>query len=66
MLKMGITDPSYSASVIVRKKNGEHRFFVDYRGLNSVTKTDAEVMPNIEEPYVEIAAEEKKFFTKID
>ena len=51
MLQMGVIEPSkspYSAPVvIVRKKNGEHRFCIDYRRLHSVTKTDAEVMPNI-------------------
>ena len=41
----------YSAPVvIVRKKNGEHRFCIDYRKLNSVTKMDAEVMPYIRRP----------------
>ena len=57
----------YSAPVvIVRKKNGEHRFCIDYRRLNSVTKTDAEVMPNIEDLFAEISSNKNKFFTKID
>ena len=70
MLQMGVIEPSkspYSAPVvIVRKKNGEHRFCIDYRRLNSVTKTDAEVMPNIEDLFAGISSNKNKFFTKID
>ena len=70
MLQMGVIEPSkspYSAPVvIVRKKNGEHRFCIDYRRLNSVTKTDAEVMPNIEDLFAGISTNKNKFFTKID
>ena len=70
MLKMGETEPSKSLNsatvVIGRKKNGEHRFCMDYRGLNSVTKTDQEVMTNIEDLHAEIAVGKNKFSTKID
>lgn len=44
MQKYGVIQTSHSpwASpvVLVRKSEGTHRFFVDYRGLNSVTRVD--------------------------
>ena len=39
---------------------------MDSRRLNNVTKHDAEVMPNIEDLCVDILAEKKKYFLKID
>jgi hypothetical protein len=34
-------NPWFSPVVLVREKNGEHRFCVDYRKLNDVTKRDS-------------------------
>ncbi|KZR98345.1 Uncharacterized protein APZ42_006282, partial [Daphnia magna] len=41
--------PWASPVVLVEKKNGEVRFFVDYRKLNSITKKDSFPMPRIDE-----------------
>ena len=52
MLQHDIIEPAASpwASnvVLVRKKNGEYRFCVDYRGVNSVTYQDSYPLPHIE------------------
>jgi len=52
MLQHNIIEPAASpwASnvVLVRKKNDEYRFCVDYRGVNSATYQDAYQLPHIE------------------
>ena len=52
MLQHGFVEPAASpwASnvVLVRKKNGQFRFCVDYRGVNSVTYQDSYPLPHIE------------------
>uniref|UniRef100_A0A0P4ZJF0 RNA-directed DNA polymerase n=2 Tax=Daphnia magna TaxID=35525 RepID=A0A0P4ZJF0_9CRUS len=56
--------PWASPVVLVEKKNGEIRFCVDYRKLNSITKKDSFPMPRIDETLDKLYG--KKFFTTLD
>ena len=53
MEQQGVIQPSSSpwASpvVLVPKKNGTHRFCIDYRRLNSITKKDVYPLPRIDD-----------------
>lgn len=45
MLKQGVIEPSHSPwsspIVVVRKKDGKHRFCIDFRRVNEITQKDA-------------------------
>lgn len=51
MEKAGVIEPSRSAwsspVVIVKKKDGKHRFCIDFRKVNSVTERDAYPLPQV-------------------
>ncbi|CAF1330710.1 unnamed protein product, partial [Didymodactylos carnosus] len=68
MLRNGIIVPlhsPWSSSVILLKKsNGEFRFIVDYRKLNSITKKDSYPQPTVEELLQRLGGH--SWFTKLD
>ena len=68
MQATGVIQPSSSpwASpvVMVKKKDGSHRFCVDYRVLNSVTKADTFPLPRIDDLLDQLG--ESNFFSTLD
>ena len=56
--------PWASPVVLVRKRDGSHRLCVDYRKLNSVTKTDTYPLPRIEDLLDQLG--EAKYFSILD
>jgi len=68
MLKLGVIEPSSSPwssqIVLVRKKNGQIRFCVDYRCLNTVTRKDSYPLPNIMETFDTLAG--AQYFSSLD
>ena len=68
MQKTGVIKPSKSpwasAVVLVRKRDGTHRFCVDYRALNSLTKPDSFPLPRIEDLLDQLKS--SKYFSTID
>lgn len=51
MITAGVVEPSHSGwsspAVLPPKKDGGHRFCVDFRKVNAVTEIDAYPLPNI-------------------
>lgn len=68
MLNAGIIEPSTSdwASllVLIRKRDGKVRWYIDYRKLNSVTKNDVYPLPLIQECMDTLSGNE--WFSKLD
>ena len=68
MLKLGAIEPSVSPwssqVVLVRKKNGQVRFCVDYRLLNDVTRKDSYPLPNIQDTHDALAG--AQYFCALD
>ena len=68
MQQNGVIQPSHSPwsspVVMVRKKDGSHRFCVDYRGLNAVTKADTFPLPRIDDLLDQLS--KAKYFSTLD
>ena len=68
MQRNGAIEPSKSPwsspVVLVRKRDGSHRFCVDYRSLNSVTIPDSFPLPRIDDLLDQLG--ESKYFSTID
>ena len=68
MVTQGIIHPSSSpwASpiILVAKKDGSTRFYVDYRRLNAVMKKDVYLLPRIDDTLDPLA--QQKYFTILD
>ena len=56
--------PYASPIVLVKKKDGTHRFCIDYRKINKITRGDAHPIPDQEALFSKLA--KAKYFTKID
>jgi hypothetical protein len=62
---IGESDSPWSFPVVlVRKKNGELRFCVDYRRLNNLTKKDCFPLPRIDDTLDKLAG--AKWFSTLD
>src|SRR5699024_8447811 len=68
MLKLGVIrrskSPFASPVVLVQKKQGDWRFCVDFRRLNTNTKPDAQPIPIIKDLFNEI--KDSKYFISLD
>ena len=56
--------PWASPVILVRKRNGDYRFCVDYRKLNEVTKKDTFPLPRIDDLLDQLA--HSKYFSSLD
>ena len=69
MQEMNVIQPSSSPwsspIVLVRKKDGTLRFCIDYRHLNSITKTDTYPLPRVDD-IVDQLGPSTKYFSTLD
>lgn len=60
------TSPYQSPVVMVKKSNGQYRFAVDYRKLNSITELVSFPIPKLDEVFDTIADSKSKIFSVLD
>ena len=58
------SSPFASPTILVKKKDGNWRLCIEYRKLNSVTKTDAHQLPRIEDIFYTLPG--SKFLSTLD
>jgi len=58
------SSPSFSPVVLVKKKNGQLHFCVDYRRLNAITRKDVFPKPRIDDVLDQLNG--KEVFTTLD
>jgi hypothetical protein len=67
-VEAGLVRPSYSESgspiLFVRKAYGSLRLWIDYRGLNEVTRKDADPLPRVDDTLDEL--KDANFYTLLD
>ena len=68
MLEKKVIEPGQnlcsSLVVLIKKKHGSLKFYVDYRQLNFITKFDAYLLPRIDETLDSLAG--ARWFTTLD
>ena len=68
MLALGVIEPVKSAHsvpvVLVAKKDGSHRFCVDYRRLNRITEVQVKALPDPDEIFSRVSR--AQYFSKLD
>lgn len=58
------TSPWSSPVLLIKKKDGDYRFVVDYRKLNTITVKDSYPIPTIESTIQQLAG--NRYFSKLD